>query len=321
MKTRIILLSIIVAAVCAIAPISYYLNFGDFDISKNPEDWGVLGDFLGGVLNPVLSFAAFISLLATIFMQQRQLKQSESQLELTRKELSLSIKELKRSADAQDKQIDVVNTQNFEATFFNLLGRFEAATAHVIRVYLEDEIRKDENVPSSFSADRDIRYCGFEHLRYQLYGYQKHYSSEPTDSDPGHRCSSEEAYMGISTLGTHGLVLDTYFMHFKFIVDFIEESELQDKRKYYRILFSELTNGELIFVFYQVLYGKDLLTLKDKIEEYSLFEYIGYQGLINNCEDLGKFAMSSYGNNRSININMQHWLQNESNAYEPFSGQ
>jgi hypothetical protein len=150
-------------------------------------------------------------------------------------------------------------------------------------------------------------------LRYELYGYQKYYSSELAGTDSAHRCSSEEAYMGISNLGTHKIVLEAYFMHFKFIVDFIEESEILDKRKYYRILFSELTNGELIFLFYQVLYGKDLLTLKDKIEEYSLFEYIGYRGLIDSCEDLCKFAMSSYGNNRSINFNMQHWSKDKSN--------
>ena len=103
-------------------------------------------------------------------------------------------------------------------------------------------------------------------------------------------------------------------MHLRFIFDFIEESRVDDKRKYYRLLFSELTNGELIFVFYHVLYSDNLQDIKPKIEMYSLFEYIGYRGLIDDCVDLNKYAMSAYGKNRAININMRSWLNDVATA-------
>ena len=298
--------------ICSLAPLAYYFNFGHLSISDKPENWGVFGDYIGGILNPILSFSAFIGVLITVLLQRSQLQQTHSQLTMTKEELELTRVELKRSAEAQAQQIESVNIQNFEATFFNLLNRFESQIAHIIRVYLEKEVKNDNNVPSAFSFDRDIRYCGFEHLRYQLYKYQKYYSSEQYGGDNPERCDSEEAFKGMSFIGTHSIVIETYFMHLKFILDFIEESNLVDKRKYYRVLFSELTNGELIFVFYQVLYSDDLHELKPKIEEFNLFEYIGYKGLIDNCVDLNKYSLSAYGKNKAINVNMEYWLKQKS---------
>jgi hypothetical protein len=280
------------------------------DISDKPENWAAFGDFIGGVLNPLLSFAAFIGVLITVFMQQAQLKQNQKQLEMTRTELTLSTEELKRSADAQNIQIETAKLQNFESTFFNLLNRFECQVAHLIRVNIQQDVLDDENVPSKFELDRDTRYCGFEHLRYELYTYQEYYSSEQYLGENPKRCDSRGAYAGIYQHGHHSIVLNSYYMHLKFLVDFIEECDISDKRKYYRVLFSELTNGELIFVFYQVLYGTEFDELKDKIEEYSLFEYIGYRGLVDNAVDLSKYAMTAYGNNKAINTNMEYYFKN-----------
>lgn len=179
------------------------------------------------------------------------------------------------------------------------------------------KVKEDDNVPSAFSTDRDIRYCGFEHLRYELYKHQKYYSSEQYRGDSPKQCDSEEAFNGMSVFGgTFEIVLENYFMHFKFLTDFIEESKIEDKRKYYRVLFSELTNGELIFTFYQILYSDDFKYLKDKVEEYALFEYIGYKGLIENAVDLEKYSLSAYGNNKAILTNIDWWLKNKSKLPE-----
>jgi len=56
--------------------------------SPDQEVWGQFGDFLGGVLNPLFSVAAFLGLLLTIMLQLRALKISSDELELTRTELA-----------------------------------------------------------------------------------------------------------------------------------------------------------------------------------------------------------------------------------------
>ncbi|UOG93901.1 MAG: putative phage abortive infection protein [Candidatus Thiothrix sulfatifontis] len=73
------------------------------------ENWGVVGDFFGGILNPVFAFLGLIMLLATLY-------QSQKELSLTRKELANSTEALKDQALTQRQQ-------RFENTFFELLNQ------------------------------------------------------------------------------------------------------------------------------------------------------------------------------------------------------
>jgi hypothetical protein len=64
----------------AVAPIVVYgfyiYNFGPgqwFKPSPDPADWGVFGDFVGGLLNPLFSFLAFMGVIFTVALQARQL--------------------------------------------------------------------------------------------------------------------------------------------------------------------------------------------------------------------------------------------------------
>ena len=293
----------VIALLCAIVPFTYVVNFGHLSISDRPELWGAFGDFIGGILNPLLSFAAFSGLLLTLFLQREQLKQNEQELDLTRQELSLSTAELRRSADAQNVQIETSKLQNFESTFFSLLDRFEVQCAHIVRVYINEDVESSNNVKYISTSEKDLRYCGFEHLRYELYKHQEYYSSEQYAGRDGKRCDSKEAYEGLMFNAPYRIVFESYFRHLKFIIDFISESEAEDKRKYYRILFSELTNGEVVHIFYQAIYGEHLEGVKEIIELHSLFEYIGYQGLMDGYLDLKQYEFSAYGNNKSIRVN------------------
>jgi hypothetical protein len=71
------------------------------------DELGTLGDFVGGILNPILAFASFVALLYTIKLQVDELK-------LTRDELSQSRK-------AQQDSANTLGQQRFEMTFFSLL--------------------------------------------------------------------------------------------------------------------------------------------------------------------------------------------------------
>lgn len=51
---------------------AYYLNFGiDGDISQKTDIWGQFGDYLGGVLNPILSFISIYLLINSLSLQHR----------------------------------------------------------------------------------------------------------------------------------------------------------------------------------------------------------------------------------------------------------
>ena len=82
-------------SVTLIVFVSYFMHFNN-GFSPKQEEWGLFGDFIGGILNPILSFMALISLLLTVVLQSKQ-------LELSRQELSATRIELERSATAQEQ--------------------------------------------------------------------------------------------------------------------------------------------------------------------------------------------------------------------------
>lgn len=47
------------------------------DLSSEKGDWGTFGDFVGGTLNPILSFLSLIVLLLTYAMQRKELEKTE----------------------------------------------------------------------------------------------------------------------------------------------------------------------------------------------------------------------------------------------------
>ena len=64
----IIIAIILIALVC----LSYVLNFYvklSYVISDEPEAWGQLGDFVGGLINPILSFMSLVFILKSLALQ------------------------------------------------------------------------------------------------------------------------------------------------------------------------------------------------------------------------------------------------------------
>ena len=75
------------------------------ELSSDFEKWGAFGDFIGGTLNPILSFLALLALLLTIALQNKQLKISAEELKISREELQKTREELKRTAEAQEELV------------------------------------------------------------------------------------------------------------------------------------------------------------------------------------------------------------------------
>ena len=80
---------------------------------------GQVGDFIGGLTNPILSFIALLVLLRTTMIQTA---------------------EARKTTDFLERQIEFMEREKFEATFFQILNRLE--------VYCEAHFRK----PSSNAA-------------------------------------------------------------------------------------------------------------------------------------------------------------------------
>lgn len=102
--------------------IMYNLQFGD-ELSDSNGDWGTFGDYLGGVLNPILGFASFMALLYTVRLQSNELKNSNEQLA--------------QSARAQTEMEKTQRLQQFE-------GLFTYMANEISKIY--ENIREDKSI-------------------------------------------------------------------------------------------------------------------------------------------------------------------------------
>lgn len=115
--------------------IFYFYRFSDWDFTTNASkpEWGAFGDFIGGTLNPLLSFLGLIALLFTIALQNKELSLSKRELELTRQELERSASAQEQTKTVLDEQYKTQIKQQFENTFFALLGQHNKALENLVK--------------------------------------------------------------------------------------------------------------------------------------------------------------------------------------------
>lgn len=77
---------ILAAAFLALVWAVYYNHFGG-PLSKDPGNWGVFGDFTGGVLNPLLNFITIYLLIKSLNFQERQIEIAKSEADEARRDL------------------------------------------------------------------------------------------------------------------------------------------------------------------------------------------------------------------------------------------
>lgn len=94
-------------------PIAYWVWFSlinNVEAAKtDPSRWGSFGDFIGGILNPVVAFLALFWLTRSIAIQREELRDTKIALE--------------KSYEAQRQQAITAEKQSFEDTFFALLDQ------------------------------------------------------------------------------------------------------------------------------------------------------------------------------------------------------
>ncbi|MBX7059755.1 MAG: hypothetical protein K1X75_16950 [Leptospirales bacterium] len=57
----------------------YVIHFSAHGVSADPADWGTFGDYLGGVVNPLLSFATFVGVLLSLYFTHQELQGGRDQ--------------------------------------------------------------------------------------------------------------------------------------------------------------------------------------------------------------------------------------------------
>ena len=159
-----VLALIVLLSIAAIgATLFAYLIHFNAGFSTSQEVWGQFGDFVGGLLNPVLSFFALMALVLTVLLQSRQLEMAREQLDNSRAELRATRGQLQRSADAQAQTAAALVEQARHAALSSRLSALSSA----LQVQSE-VVRQSQGVPLPTGFDYQAQVSRKEELAREI---------------------------------------------------------------------------------------------------------------------------------------------------------
>lgn len=103
---------------------AWFWMMNGHELSQNSGDWGTFGDFVGGILNPLVAFSAFYWLTVSVSIQHRELGETRKALVDTSKSQKeqVNIAKLKNQLDLISIEINQLNIElEAELQYLNVL--------------------------------------------------------------------------------------------------------------------------------------------------------------------------------------------------------
>lgn len=69
------IVAIVIIAALAIL-LGYFHAFGGHKMSADPSDWGAFGDYVGGLINPLVGIGTVTLIFLTLMLQRKELQAS-----------------------------------------------------------------------------------------------------------------------------------------------------------------------------------------------------------------------------------------------------
>jgi len=230
----------IAVAILLIVILIYSLNFASYPISKENEDWGQFGAYVGGVAGVFLTLLTIILLIKTL--------------------------------DSQNKNAAI---NQFESSFFELFRLHKEITDRIIgEVYIGDEKDTYEGLKFFEKLSEKIkRQYDDNFLSYLKKVWRQDQMKETTEVQQEiDKFYNDEIYRGKESELGH------YFRSLYHLVKFVNDSEVKNKQRYIDLIQAYLTDAELHCTFYNgiAIYGRE--RFKPLLDEYSFLENIKPKG-------------------------------------------
>lgn len=239
-----------------------------FSVGENENAPALFGDSFGSV-NALISAFAFAGVIVAIFIQRNELK-------LQRKDLGYQRQEF-------ITQNETLKLQRFENTFFNMMSLQQQIVNDLSyeieekKTVFEDSgdidigtIRKEIIVNKTIRGRELFSYLFMEEPHYVELTHdtkQKAYGLRGYLFYVGGPKAYEESYATT--------YFDHYFRHLYTIIKFVDGAEFlnfDEKYKYISMVRATLSRYELVWLFYNCIYGIGKVKFKKLIERYSILK-------------------------------------------------
>ena len=254
----------------------------------DPTNQGSFGDMFGAV-NALFSGLAFAGLIVTLLYQKEELKLQREELRETRNELNAQKLEFQ-------EQNKTMKRQRFENTFFNMLSLQQEIIANLSYEYYASPNIRPHNIPE------EIFYKGAPkgqlHGRETFEGIYKHAIIEyngARHADGIIKILKQNGYIAYPVISVTTR-FDHYFRHLYHIYKFVDTSDLiedSERYDYACIIRSQLSDYELVMMFYNCLTTNGRDKFKPLIEKYAVFNNLRLE-LLAKANDKEEYAQGAY---------------------------
>ncbi len=226
---------------------------------------GQFGDSFG-VVNALFSGLAFAGVICAILLQKKELELQREELEATRTEIR--------------GQKETLQKQNFESSFFQLLG-------------MHGEIVNSMEMPKDPQSGREC----FRPLLGDLKSSLEKARDENRPKTEVFNDTYEEEFLSVFQPYVGHYVQHLYnVVKFVHEHEFFDEKEFKEKKRYANFIRAQLSSNELGLLFYHGLSDRGA-KFKDLVEKYALFEDMPSKVLIDE-EHRQLYASSAYGESK-----------------------
>ena len=252
------------------------------DVFIIDSDRGTFGDKFGAV-NALFSGLAFAGLIVTLLYQKEELK-------LQREELAQTREELKGQREEFEEQNKTMKRQRFENTFFNMLSLQQEIVANIsfdeVKTIFDFNAHTQDVQRTSYNGRALFREM---YLNLNVSIDAKHYYQGFKSAI---KSNNYNVYSYISTTTR----FDHYFRHLYHIYKFVDTSDLiedSERYDYACIIRSQLSDYELVMMFYNCLSINGRDKFKPLIEKYSVFNNLRFE-LLAKANDKEEYAQGAY---------------------------
>lgn len=245
------------------------------NLKIDDEKFGNFGSFISGAVGVVWSLVSVLLFYLTLRLQRKELVFQREELELTRKELQ-------GQKEQMIQQNSTLIHQRFETTFFQLLN----IHSEIVNAM---DLRKSGDTTQVVAIGRDC----FGTFLYRL---KVTIGQETKKSGRKYFESTEDEILNgyIRFFEANQNDLGHYFRHLYHIIKFVDQSEIEDKKRYTNFVRAQLSSDELVVLFYNCLseYGSE--KFKPLIEKYSLLKNMN-KSMVLSQEHLLLYDKKAYG--------------------------
>jgi hypothetical protein len=262
--------------------------WGISNFIEEPTNQGTFGDMFGAV-NALFSGLAFAGLIATLLYQKNELKLQREELKLTREELQGQRKEF-------EEQNKTMKRQRFENTFFNMLSLQQEIVANLSYEYYVNPNICPPNVPAEQFYYNSPK--GLLHGREVFEGMYKRSIIDYNGrryADGLYNIFKNFGHLAYSNIKATTR-FDHCFRHLYRIYKYVDTSDLITKEERYDyacIIRSQLSDYELVMLFYNCLTTNGREKFKPLIEKYAIFNNLREE-LLANAEHKELYAETAY---------------------------